>query len=132
MRERFGAGEFSGLVTVTGSEDVTKGGVNFFDEAFCLKHLVEKPTAGQLDELRRDGWLQPDGVAWYNAGIYIFRPQVFEFTARLEKSPRGEYELTDALLAMLAAKQKIAGMEIEGRWVDVRDPEVLAELERES
>ena len=132
MRERFGAGEFSGLVTVTGSEDVTKGGVNFFDEAFCLKHLVEKPTAGQLDELRRDGWLQPGGVAWYNAGIYIFRPQVFEFTARLEKSPRGEYELTDALLAMLAAKLKIAGMEIEGRWVDVRDPEVLAELERSS
>ena len=132
MRERFAVGEFSGLVTVTGSEDVTKGGVNFFDEAFYLKHLVEKPTAGQLDELRRDGWLQPGGVAWYNAGIYIFRPQVFEFTARLEKSPRGEYELTDALLAMLAAKLKIAGMEIEGRWVDVRDPEVLAELERES
>ena len=132
MRERFGAGEFAGIVTVTGSEDVTKGGVNFFDEAFCLKHLVEKPTAGQLDELRRDGWLQPGGVAWYNAGIYIFRPRVFEFTARLEKSPRGEYELTDALLAMLMAKLKIAGMKIEGRWVDVRDPEVLAELEKSS
>ena len=26
----------------------------------------------------------------------------------------------------------IAGMKIEGRWVDVRDPEVLAALERES
>ena len=53
-------------------------------------------------------------------------------SARLQKSPRGEYELTDALLAMLAAGHKIAGMHIAGRWVDVRDPEVLASLEIES
>jgi dTDP-glucose pyrophosphorylase len=57
---------------------------------------------------------------------------MFEFTARLEKSPRGEYELTDAVTALLAARHKIAGLEIQGRWVDVRDPEVLAALERES
>ena len=29
------------------------------------------------------------------------------------------------------AGHRSAGMEIEGRWVDVRDPEVLAELEKE-
>jgi dTDP-glucose pyrophosphorylase len=68
-------------------------------------------------------------TAWYNAGIYAFEPVLFDFTARLQKSPRGEYELTDALLAMLAAGHKIAGMKIAGRWVDVRDPEVLASLE---
>lgn len=54
---------------------------------------------------------------------------LFEFTARLEKSPRGEYELTDALTAMLAAGHQIAGQPIAGRWVDVRDPEVLAALQ---
>ena len=57
---------------------------------------------------------------------------MFEFTAKLQKSPRGEYELTDALLAMLSAGHKLAGLEIQGRWVDVRDPEVLAKLENES
>ena len=55
---------------------------------------------------------------------------LFEFTARLQKSPRGEYELTDAISAMLAAGHRIAGMQIAGRWVDVRDPEVLAALEK--
>ena len=39
MLERWRAGDFAGLVTVTGSEDVTKGGLFFFDEAFLLKHL---------------------------------------------------------------------------------------------
>ena len=131
MVRRFGEDKFSGLVTVTGSQDVTQGGLNFFDAQFRLTRLVEKPTPAQVEELRRDGWLKPGQTAWYNAGIYIFRPVVFEFTARLRKSPRGEYELTDALNDLVAAGHSIAGMQIEGRWVDVRDPEVLDALEKE-
>jgi dTDP-glucose pyrophosphorylase len=132
MVKRFSEGKFGGVVTVTGSQDVTQGGLNFFDDEFCLTKLVEKPSKEQIDQLRRDGWLKPGQMAWYNAGIYIFRPVVFEFTAKLQKSPRGEYELTDAVNALVAAGHRIAGMEIEGRWVDVRDPEVLSQLERES
>ncbi len=131
MCERFAGGDFAGVITVTGSEDVTKGGLVFFDGDFCLSHLVEKPNPAQIAELMRDGWLKVGDTAWYNAGIYTFRPGVFEFTARLQKSPRGEYELTDALTAMITAGQRIAGLQIEGRWVDVRDPEVLASLENE-
>jgi UDP-N-acetylglucosamine diphosphorylase / glucose-1-phosphate thymidylyltransferase / UDP-N-acetylgalactosamine diphosphorylase / glucosamine-1-phosphate N-acetyltransferase / galactosamine-1-phosphate N-acetyltransferase len=130
MISRFSSGEFSGLVTVTGSEDVTKGGLNFFDKEFCLTRLVEKPSPTQIGELKRDGWLKPGDVAWYNAGIYIFKPVLFEFTAKLQKSPRGEYELTDAINQMVQAGHRIAGMQIAGRWVDVRDPEVLAALEQ--
>ena len=129
MVRRFAEGKFSGLVTATASDDVTKGGLNLFDEEFCLQRLVEKPSAEQIEELRLQGHLKPGEPVWYNAGIYIFRPALFEFTARLQKSPRGEYELTDAISAMLTAGHRIAGMEIAGRWVDVRDPEVLASLE---
>jgi dTDP-glucose pyrophosphorylase len=132
MIQRFANRAFSGVITVTPGQDVTKGGLNFFDEEFCLKRLVEKPTGAQLDQLRVEGWLKPGDKVWYNAGIYIFKPVLFDFTAKLQKSPRGEYELTDAVNAMLAAGHKLAGLEIEGRWVDVRDPEVLAELERGS
>ena len=51
MVKRFNEGSFAGLVTVTGSEDVTKGGLFFFDDAFCLNHLVEKPSAAQLEQV---------------------------------------------------------------------------------
>ena len=132
MIRRFGEGDFAGVITVTRGEDVTKGGLNFFDEQFCLKRLVEKPSSEQLAQLRRDGWLKPEALVWYNAGIYIFRPALFDFTARLQKSSRGEYELTDAISAMIAAGQKLAGLEIQGRWVDVRDPETLARLDKET
>jgi hypothetical protein len=36
--------------------------------------------------------------------------------------------LTDALTGMLGAGETIAGLKIAGRWVDVRDPEVLRSL----
>ncbi|MDB6052617.1 MAG: Nucleotidyl transferase [Verrucomicrobiales bacterium] len=127
---RFQASQFDGVVTVTGSEDVTKGGLFFFTEQFCLKHLVEKPSPSQLADLKAQGLLRPGETAWYNAGIYIFSPSLFRFTASLQKSPRGEYELTDALSSMISGGMTLAGLEIAGRWVDVRDPEVLASLEQ--
>ncbi len=131
MIRRFHDGDFSGVITVTPGEDVTKGGLNFFDEHFCLKRVVEKATPQQLEQLRRKGWLKPNQPVWYNAGIYIFKPSLFDFTARLQKSPRGEYELTDAVNGLLVAGHKLAGLEIQGRWVDVRDPQVLAALKKE-
>ena len=132
MVKRFGAGAFSGLLTVTHGQDVTKGGLNFFDEEFCLRRLIEKPSESQLAQLRAEGWLKPGQPVWYNAGIYLFRPVVFDFIAKLQKSPRGEYELTDAISALVEAGHRLAGLEILGRWVDVRDPEVLAALEQET
>jgi dTDP-glucose pyrophosphorylase len=130
MIHRFGEDDFSGVITVTAGQDVTKGAVNFFDERFCLKRIVEKPSPEQVAELKREGWLKDGEPAWYNAGIYLFKPSVFEFTAKLRKSPRGEYELTDAIAMLIEANHRLAGLRIGGRWVDVRDPEVLAQLER--
>jgi len=129
MLARWREGTFAGLLTVTEGEDVTKGGLNFFNGRFELTRLVEKPSLAQVAELRATGWLKPGQPAWYNAGIYLFRPELFDHTARLQKSPRGEYELTDAISSLVAAGRIIAGLKIEGRWVDVRDPEVLASLQ---
>jgi UDP-N-acetylglucosamine diphosphorylase / glucose-1-phosphate thymidylyltransferase / UDP-N-acetylgalactosamine diphosphorylase / glucosamine-1-phosphate N-acetyltransferase / galactosamine-1-phosphate N-acetyltransferase len=131
MVARFANGKFDGVITVTPGQDVTKGGLNFFDSEFCLIKVVEKPNAAQIAQYQSEGHLKQGAPVWYNAGIYLFKPSLFEFTARLEKSPRGEYELPDAINALVQTGHKIAGLEIAGRWVDVRDPEVLRELEEE-
>ncbi|MDB6056160.1 MAG: Nucleotidyl transferase [Verrucomicrobiales bacterium] len=130
MIVRYGEKPVAGLLTCTGSQDVTKGGLLFFDPTFCLCKLIEKPSAAEIAAVRAEGYLKAGDTAWYNAGIYIFKPSIFEFTAKLQKSIRGEFELTDAIIAMLVAGHKFAGLEIQGRWVDVRDPEVLASLEK--
>jgi UDP-N-acetylglucosamine diphosphorylase / glucose-1-phosphate thymidylyltransferase / UDP-N-acetylgalactosamine diphosphorylase / glucosamine-1-phosphate N-acetyltransferase / galactosamine-1-phosphate N-acetyltransferase len=131
MVKRFKEAAFSGLITVTEGQDVTKGAINFFDKEFCLRRIVEKPSEQQVAEFQAQGLLKKGDPVWYNAGIYMFRSALFDYTARLQKSPRGEYELPDAITAMLNDNHKIAGCKIEGRWVDVRDPEVLAELEKQ-
>ncbi len=129
MVERFAEGDFDGVITVTPGEDVTKGGLNFFNDQFCLNQVVEKPSAAEVERYTREGFIKAGEPVWYNAGIYIFKPVLFEFTATLQKSLRGEYELTEAINHMCKAGSKLAGLKIAGRWVDVRDPEVLASLD---
>jgi dTDP-glucose pyrophosphorylase len=128
MVDRFAEGNFDGVITVTPGEDVTKGGLNFFNDQFCLNQVVEKPSATEVERYTREGFIKPGESVWYNAGIYIFKPVIFEFTAKLQKSPRGEYELTEAINHMCKAGLKLAGLKIVGRWVDVRDPDVLEGL----
>jgi dTDP-glucose pyrophosphorylase len=128
MVNRLAEGNFDGVITVTPGEDVTKGGLNFFNDQFCLNQVVEKPSAMEVERYTREGLIKAGEPVWYNAGIYIFKPVIFEFTAKLQKSPRGEYELTEAINHMCKAGLKLAGLKIAGRWVDVRDPETLGGL----
>ena len=132
MADRFACGNFAGLLAVTQKEDVTKGGLSVFDEDFCLARLLEKPTLAQIQQLRLQGWLKEGKPLYCNAGVYIFRPLLFNYTAKLRKSPRGEYELTDALQSMVADNARIVGHLIAGDWADVRDAKVLAALRAES
>jgi len=104
------------IISVTRGEDVGKGGAVFLNEEMELVDLHEKSKPG--------GPTSP----WYNAGIYTFRPSVFDFTAKLRPSARGEYELTDAIRALARSGKKVKAFELTGEWADVRDPEILARL----
>lgn len=126
---RFNEPKYTGLITARHGEDISKGGLLVFNDAFELQCILEKPTEAQVAELRKSGLLKPSSPLWYNAGIYVLTPVLFEFTAKLEKSPRGEFELTDALNAMVRTGHKIVGFELAGFWADVRDPETLAKLQ---
>lgn len=123
---RFDETGASGVLTIKLGEDITKGGALLFDEAFRLTELVEKPSAEELAGLRSRPGFKP----WYNAGLYAFSPELFPHLARLEKSVRGEYELTDAIRSLARDTGRVFGMEIEGYWIDVRDPELLAKAQR--
>jgi bifunctional UDP-N-acetylglucosamine pyrophosphorylase/glucosamine-1-phosphate N-acetyltransferase len=56
-----------------------------------------------------------------NVGVYLLTPRIFDAISRTEKSPRGEYELTDSLTLMLQAGQEIACNAI-GQWLDISYP----------
>jgi dTDP-glucose pyrophosphorylase len=105
-----------GIITVTRGEDVSKGGAVFVNEQMEFVDLREKTKPGEPTS------------PWYNAGLYAFRPSIFEFIEKLMPSPRGEYELTDAIRDLAHSGQKVRALELAGEWADVRDPEILAKL----
>jgi UDP-N-acetylglucosamine diphosphorylase / glucose-1-phosphate thymidylyltransferase / UDP-N-acetylgalactosamine diphosphorylase / glucosamine-1-phosphate N-acetyltransferase / galactosamine-1-phosphate N-acetyltransferase len=108
--------DLEAIITVTRGEDVSKGGAVFLNEQMELVDLREKPKPGEPTS------------PWYNAGLYAFRPSIFEFIEKLEPSPRGEYELTDAIRDLAHSGKKVQALELTGEWADVRDPEILARL----
>jgi len=107
------------IITVTRGEDVSKGGAVFVNKQMELVDIREKSNVREETN-------------WYNAGLYVFRPSIFEFTANLQPSRRGEYELTDAIRALAQSGKKVKALKLTGEWADVRDPEVLARLNRTS
>jgi dTDP-glucose pyrophosphorylase len=106
------------VVSVKRNEDVTQGGAVFVNEKFELIDLREKPKPGEPTS------------PWYNAGIYAFRSSIFDYIAKLERSPRDEFELTDAIRNLALAGNRVQAFELAGNWADVRDPEILARLNR--
>ncbi len=111
-------GDSEALVSVKHNEgEIAKGGCVVVNERFELTDLIEKP-AGKAPS------------PWYNAGVYTFRPSIFEFTAKLKLSPRGEYELTDAIRELAQSGRVVRVVELQGDWADVRDPEVLAAMNK--
>lgn len=112
------ADDVEAVISVKRDEDVSKGGAVFLNQQMELVDLREKPKPGEPTS------------PWYNAGLYAFRPSIFEFTARLKPSPRGEYELTDAIRELAQSGKKVKALELSGEWADVRDPEILARLNK--
>ncbi len=111
-------GTAEGLVSVKHNEgEIAKGGCVVVNEQFELTDLIEKPVGKAPSP-------------WYNAGVYSFRASIFDFTAKLKLSPRGEYELTDAIRDLAQSGKLVSVVQLTGRWADVRDPEVLAGLNK--
>jgi NDP-sugar pyrophosphorylase family protein len=106
-----------GVIALKDGADLTKGGAVVLGRDGFMIDLVEKAGAGQTPK-----------NAYYNAGIYLLIPDIFAYTATLKKSPRGEYEFTDALKAIVKAGARLRGVTLRCEWADVRDPSVLAEL----
>lgn len=79
-----------------------------------VQRIVEKPPIGTST------------TNWNSAGIFAFRTEIFRALARIEKSPRGEYELPSAIDLLLAEGRRILIQPLHGEWRDVGRPEDVA------
>jgi UDP-N-acetylglucosamine diphosphorylase / glucose-1-phosphate thymidylyltransferase / UDP-N-acetylgalactosamine diphosphorylase / glucosamine-1-phosphate N-acetyltransferase / galactosamine-1-phosphate N-acetyltransferase len=95
-------------------ENPEKYGVLIRDGEDFLEKIIEKPKefAGNL----------------INAGLYKFTPEVFGKLDKIEKSPRGEFEITDTI-SLLAKEKKVKIRQIEDYWLDFGNPADIEKVE---
>ncbi len=99
------------LLAVNEVEDPYQGAAVYFDEAGRISEIVEKPEKGTST------------TRWNSAGIYIARPSLYPHLKSLLPSPRGEYELPDAIRNLLSAGGDVRAFTLQGWWADVGRPD---------
>lgn len=99
-------------------DDPWAGSAVSVDETMRVTRIVEKPPKGTSD------------TRWNNAGFGVLGPEIWAFADRI--GPRaGEYNLVDAIGAMVAAGANVAACPVEGPWFDIGTPEQLEAARRE-
>ncbi len=105
------------LLLVNEVDDPWRGAAVYVDERWRVTRLVEKPPRGS------------SATRWNNAGLFVLTPLVFEYAERLAPSPRGEYELPQAIAAMIADGRRVRAHPLTGFWSDLGTPQDLAGAE---
>jgi glucose-1-phosphate thymidylyltransferase len=119
----WGAGDGGALVFVKDVPDPENFGVVVYDDAGAVVDLAEK--AGVVD-LRYPSPPTSDAVV----GLYCYPPDVFEVIAGLERSSRGELEITDVNRAY-AHGGRLSVVPVRGWWEDAgKHWQHLAEIGR--
>ncbi|MEK7080483.1 MAG: sugar phosphate nucleotidyltransferase [Patescibacteria group bacterium] len=62
-----------------------------------------------------------------NTSLYKFTPEIFEKVFQIEKSERGEFEITDAI-SLLSKEKKVKVKKMKDFWMDFGRPEDVEKL----
>lgn len=108
------------LLSLNHVDDPWRGAAVYVDEAMRVSDLIEKPPRGSST------------TTWNNAGVFVFDPIVLDYAARLPRSARGEFELPQALTAMISDGRNVRALPVDGYWSDLGTPEDLAAAEAAS
>ncbi len=106
------------LLSLNRVDDPWRGAAVYVDDSGRVTRVIEKPARGTST------------TNWNNAGIFIPTQTIFEYAERLQPSPRGEYELPQAIAAMIEAGCVVRAYPLRGFWSDLGTPEDLAQAER--
>ncbi len=107
------------LLALNWVDDPHRGAAVYVNSDEVVTDIIEKPPQGTSTS------------NWNNAGLMVFSHQLFDYTESLQPSRRGEYEVTDAIRAMIQDKRRVLGFKLQGFWSDVGRPEDLELVTRQ-
>jgi bifunctional UDP-N-acetylglucosamine pyrophosphorylase/glucosamine-1-phosphate N-acetyltransferase len=105
--ETFNAGGIDATIAAFRVPDPQKFGIIKTSPSGLMEQIIEKPPDDRYGTLA-------------NAGVYLFTPPIFDGIRATEKSPRGEYELTESMQRCIDKGYKIKVIDVSGLyWSDV-------------
>jgi NDP-sugar pyrophosphorylase family protein len=116
--ESFAVAPCDALLAVNRMDDPWQGAAVYLDDTGRVTRLEEKPPRGT------------SSTPWNNAGMMVLTDPIFEYARRLQPSMRGEYELPQAVAAMIADRRHVRAVPVRGFWSDVGTPADLDSAER--
>lgn len=108
MAEKFKSGGHNACLAFAEVPDPERFGVPEFDEFGVLKRIVEKPAHPSC------------GLA--QTGIYFYDKHFFDAFKNIQKSARGEYEISDINTWLLENNFKVGWEKVSGWWKDTGKP----------
>lgn len=112
LREIRGLDDEFNWISLLWVENPEKYGVPVMEDN-KVKRIIEKPKEFISN--------------WASIGCYKFTPEIFPACEKVEVSPRGEYELTDAI-SFLALEGKVKARKMLDYWLDFGRPEDIQKV----
>lgn len=107
------------VLGVNAVDDPWAGAAVTVEEGMRVKKIVEKPPRGT------------SATPWNNAGLGVLGPSIWPHVEALRPSDRGEYELPQAIAALVDSGANVGAVPIEGHWFDIGTAEDLQRARRE-
>jgi len=117
LRAAFEKRRCEALLAVNRVDDPWRGAAVYIDAHDNVTRIVEKPPRGTST------------TPWNNAGVFVLAASVLGYARDLAPSERDEYELPQALAAMVVDGRKVCAAPLHGYWSDLGTPEDLHEAQ---
>ena len=110
---------FEAALAVNPVDDPCPGAAVYVDRQMRILRMEEKPPRGTST------------THWNNAGLGLLPPAIWPLVDALKPSSRGEYELPQAIAAMVQQGTPVRAVPVQGQWFDIGTPEDLTQARAE-
>ncbi len=90
-----------------------------------IEKVKEKPDAKESAEFRVNGGY------YAMCGGYVFEPEIFKYIEKTKPGAKGEIQITDAIQLALDSGEKVAGVLLKGKYLDIGKWKTILDTEKE-
>ncbi len=96
-----------------------------------VERMIEKPSKEELGEYTTGDPYSSDDKYYALCGFYVFEPKIFEYIEKTKPGSKGEIQITDAMQLAIESGEKVCGLVLKGRYLDIGKWHTVLNVERE-